>query len=124
LEQRAGDTRSCTHALGPATQPVYACLTCSDNGKEPFGFCLGCNLECHLECEVVELYNKRSFQCDCGRAGAKCTLCPEKRKTNNVYNHNYQGLYCYCDGQFMPEDTMLSCMVCQDWFHDRCLQVC
>lgn len=39
-----------------------------------------------------------------------------------MYNHNFEGKYCYCDGTFDEgSDSMTQCIVCEDWFHDRCV---
>ena len=44
---------------------LYACLQCTQPG-ELAGMCLACSLTCHKDCELVELYTKRDFRCDCG----------------------------------------------------------
>ena len=59
--------------------------------------------------------------------GTKCNLCPTKSPSNpdNVYNHNFSGLYCVCDRPYPdPEndDPMYQCIVCEDWFHDAHLE--
>jgi E3 ubiquitin-protein ligase UBR7 len=43
---------------------------------------------------------------------------------DNVYNHNYEGLYCWCEKEYKGEEIegdMFQCLDCQDWFHDLCL---
>ena len=53
-----------------------------------------------------------------------CELTPSKDDSNplNKYDHNFAGKYCYCDGAYQEgQDTMLQCLRCEDWFHDRCL---
>ena len=35
-------------------------------GIEPAGFCIGCSMNCHLDHDIYELYDKRAFRCDCG----------------------------------------------------------
>jgi hypothetical protein len=39
-----------------------------------------------------------------------------------VYGQNFRGRYCRCEGEYhAEEDTMVQCVRCQEWFHDRCL---
>ncbi len=42
---------------------------------------------------------------------------------HNVYNHNFRGVYCRCEGTYAETDTMVQCVRCEDWFHDRCMEV-
>ena len=78
-------------------------------------------------CNLVELYTKRNFRCDCGsnKMTSKCRLEPEKKEnTENIYNQNFSGLYCICsrpypDPEDPVEDVMIQCVVCEDWFHGR-----
>jgi E3 ubiquitin-protein ligase UBR7 len=68
-------------------QALYACRTCRLVDDELAGVCLACALECHEGHDLVELYTKRHFRCDCGNSkfvdGNKtCKLCPEKSPTN------------------------------------------
>ena len=82
-------------------------------------------------CELVELYTKRNFRCDCGtsRMTKKCKLEPKKEVyTRNRYNQNFLGLYCTCHRPYPdPEDTtddvMIQCVVCEDWLHGRHLNM-
>lgn len=93
------------------------------------GICLACSLHCHEGHKLYELYTKRNFRCDCGNdkfPKSSCLLCPEKEphNTENIYNHNFIGLYCTCnrpypDSEDEIEDEMLQCIVCEDWFHTR-----
>jgi E3 ubiquitin-protein ligase UBR7 len=81
---------SCTYNLGYVKQSVYACLTCTHDTKTPAGFCYGCSISCkhflgwrtktlfkgaslmsnsdtgHGSHDVLELFVKRKFRCDCG----------------------------------------------------------
>jgi len=128
-EQEWGDADKCTYCEGYISQPVYACATCNSkttNG-EVFGFCFGCSMSCHLDHDVFELFEKRNFRCDCttSKSVHLCTLNPKviTVNTGNVYNHNYRGLYCWCN---LPYDhnsnvVMIQCYMCQDWFHDTCI---
>lgn len=72
-------------------QPLYACLTCTQPKSpdfEPAGVCLACSYHCHEGHELVELYTKRNFRCDCGnqrfgmKEEAKCKLEPNKAAKN------------------------------------------
>lgn len=64
------DPTECTYNMGELRQPVYACLTCAgDQSKDGFaaiGVCYSCSIQCHAEHDLVELFSKRSFTCDCG----------------------------------------------------------
>ena len=61
------DPNECTYELGELRQQVYACLTCSKlNDNQPIGVCYSCSIQCHSKHELVELFTKRSFLCDCG----------------------------------------------------------
>ncbi|KAG0343485.1 hypothetical protein BG004_005279 [Podila humilis] len=121
----------CSHSMGYIRQPVYSCLTC--NPTEEAGFCYSCSISCHGDHNLVELFTKRHFRCDCGTDKFKTTPCkldPKKTTTSreslNQYNHNYLGRFCWCDIQYDPtkeENTMLQCVVCEDWFHDTCIGI-
>lgn len=74
-------------------QALYSCLTCLPESKEDFrkgaGICLACSYSCHEGHELIELYTKRNFRCDCGtpKTRRKCLL-DEKSADNakNEYN--------------------------------------
>lgn len=112
---------TCTYDKGYIRQPVYACKTCGGGGV-----CAGCSVSCHAEHELVELFNKRKFRCDCGtpnlyrqrepNRATRCTRLTEQlsypegakpctlRKPGfdpqndaNAYNHNFDGGFCYCE---------------------------
>ena len=78
-------------------------------------------------CNLVELYTKRNFRCDCGssKMSSRCRLEPEKQENSeNSYNQNFTGLYCTCrrpypDPEDPLDDVMIQCVVCEDWFHGR-----
>jgi E3 ubiquitin-protein ligase UBR7 len=91
-------------------------------------------MKCHVDHTVFELFEKRHFRCDCGvpRSGCACTLDPSspvnERKLadndENKYNHNFDGLYCWCNQPYdhSSDVTMYMCVVCQDWYHEQCLK--
>jgi len=122
---------SCTYSLGYLPrQPLYACKECTkdDGDKEGrAGFCLACSYHCHEGCNLIELYTKRNFKCDCGttKMTRRCKLEPDKQdNTENSYNQNFSGLYCTChrpypDPDDPVDDVMIQCVVCEDWFHGR-----
>ncbi|GAC99055.1 zinc finger protein Mlo2 [Pseudozyma hubeiensis SY62] len=112
---------TCTHERGYIRQPVYACKTCGGGGV-----CAGCSVSCHADHELVELFNKRKFRCDCGTPnlyrqtepnhanrltrlteqlaypeGAQpCSLRKpgfNPQNDANTYNHNFDGGFCYCE---------------------------
>ncbi len=74
-------------------QPLYACLTCctnipedetSKNLSKKAGVCLACSYHCHESHELVELYTKRNFRCDCGNSKIdnECKLANDKGPVN------------------------------------------
>ncbi|XGW24771.1 hypothetical protein V3C99_006325 [Haemonchus contortus] len=122
----AQDSSVCTYPEGyKPRQALFACLTCaSDPEKNEAGICYGCSLHCHDGHNIVELFTKRRFRCDCGNSKfqANCTLFEEKDilNKNNSYNHNFAGLFCVCKKAYPCEETdetMHQCVACEDWFH-------
>lgn len=97
------------------------------------GVCLACCLNCHEGHDLIELYTKRKFRCDCGNAkfkDFKCKLDDKKADSNafNSYNQNFSGVYCTCKRPYPDEedtvnDVMIQCIVCEDWYHSRHLGV-
>jgi len=120
-------------------QPLYACQECAavsqdkddSSPKVGVGVCLACSYHCHEGCNLVELYTKRNFRCDCGTEKMKrsCKLEPNKEANiRNKYNQNFSGLYCTChrpypDPDDPVDDLMIQCIVCEDWFHGRHLNM-
>lgn len=117
-------------------QALYACLTCVPESKEKpekrAGVCLACSYKCHDGHDLIELYTKRNFRCDCGTSKIltiRCKLEPNKMEDNeqNSYNHNYSGVYCTCKRPYPDPDEsaetsgdeMVQCVVCEDWYHTR-----
>lgn len=79
--------------------------------------------------KVVELWTKRNFRCDCGNSKFGefyCNLFANKDIENaeNLYNHNFKGLYCTCGRPYPDPDAeeqveMIQCCLCEDWFHEE-----
>lgn len=122
------DDTNCSYDKGYVLrQALYACKTCCAEGNA--GVCLACCYACHDGHDIVELYTKRNFRCDCGNSkfnGKNCTLQPNKDAVNsrNKYNHNFKGLYCSCsrpypDLEDAVPDEMIQCIFCEDWYHGR-----
>ncbi|KAL4897370.1 putative zinc finger in N-recognin-domain-containing protein [Aspergillus ambiguus] len=125
---------SCTQALGPLRQSLFACLTCNPPPATPdapftaAGVCYSCSIACHGEHTLVELFNKRNFVCDCGTtrvsSGAPCTLRSdpktgangvrsEEPHPGNRYNHNFRNTFCGCGENYDAEKekgTMFQCL--------------
>ncbi|OQO11662.1 hypothetical protein B0A48_03389 [Cryoendolithus antarcticus] len=147
---------TCTKPLGPLRQLVFACLTCSPPPASihqqftPAGLCYSCSISCHGEHNLVELFTKRDFVCDCGtsrmaNSGTSCSLrvnaetgrkggvVGEEARVGNTYNQNYQGKFCGCGEEYDPEKekgTMFQCLGLateenggcgEDWWHPECL---
>ncbi|KAH8411978.1 hypothetical protein KR222_004453 [Zaprionus bogoriensis] len=132
----ASDEKACTYAKGAIQrQALYSCLTCCPEARNDLskaaGVCLACSYRCHEHHELIELYTKRNFRCDCPtlRLGGekRCALNPQldavqPANQDNLYNQNFQGLYCKCkrpypDPERTAEEVMLQCAICEDWFH-------
>lgn len=61
------DPVECTYVRGAIRQPIFACLTCArENESDGVGICYSCSIQCHSTHDVVELFSKRDFACDCG----------------------------------------------------------
>uniref|UniRef100_A0A182R0X4 UBR-type domain-containing protein n=1 Tax=Anopheles farauti TaxID=69004 RepID=A0A182R0X4_9DIPT len=128
------DEQNCTYSKGYVDrQAVYACLTCVPEARgiesKRCGICLACAMQCHEGHEMLELYTKRKFRCDCGgkrMPDVKCKLEPRKEEENtlNRYNQNFSGMYCIChrpspDPENDVPDVMVQCVICEDWYHTR-----
>ncbi|EXB28669.1 Putative E3 ubiquitin-protein ligase [Morus notabilis] len=120
--------KECTYNNGyMKRQAIFSCLTCTPDGNA--GVCTACSLSCHDGHEIVELWTKRNFRCDCGNSKFGeffCKLSPNKDVENleNLYNHNFKGLYCTCGRPYPDPDAeeqveMIQCCVCEDWFHEE-----
>uniref|UniRef100_A0A914YCT8 UBR-type domain-containing protein n=1 Tax=Panagrolaimus superbus TaxID=310955 RepID=A0A914YCT8_9BILA len=118
----------CTYDEGYIRQEIFSCLTCYEKTKQIAGICFACSSECHDGHELVELYTRRQFTCDCGndKFAEKCQLQPEKNVTNkyNKYCDNFLNKWCTCKKPYPPEENtpefdseMLQCVACENWFH-------
>ncbi|KAJ3075613.1 hypothetical protein HDU98_007424 [Podochytrium sp. JEL0797] len=112
----------CTFAKGAQTQGVFSCVSCSS-----IGVCYGCMVQCHTRHEVVDVGERRSFVCECGES-QECCLKKARptRTTTNKHNHNFTGTFCFCNKNYNvdtedKDSFMLQCLLCQDWFHDKCI---
>lgn len=120
--------KECTYTKGyMKRQAIFSCLTCTPDGNA--GVCTACSLSCHDGHEIVELWTKRNFRCDCGNSKFGeffCKLFANKEVENidNAYNHNFKGAYCSCgrpypDPEAEEQVEMLQCCICEDWFHEE-----
>ena len=41
----------------------------------------------------------------------------------NVYNHNMENKFCFCDKGYDENSTMIQCFFCEDWFHKEHLNI-
>ncbi|KAI1091267.1 putative zinc finger in N-recognin-domain-containing protein [Rostrohypoxylon terebratum] len=146
---------NCTKPLGSLRQNVFACLTCNPppaNPSDPYnpaGVCYSCSVQCHGEHELVEIFQKRNFTCDCGTTRfspeQKCSLRinpetntkggvhSEQPDPNNKYNQNFRNRFCSCSIDYKPYEqkgTMFQCLGLgthetggcgEDWYHPGCL---
>ena len=83
------DDKNCTYHFGGymKRQALYSCLTClkdPQDSSKGAGICLACSYHCHEDHELVELYTKRNFRCDCGNAKLdnECKLANDKTPQN------------------------------------------
>ncbi|EFQ98472.1 metaphase-anaphase transition protein mlo2 [Nannizzia gypsea CBS 118893] len=146
---------NCTRPLGALRQSLFSCLTCNpppENTNSPYnpaGVCYSCSISCHGEHELVELFTKRDFTCDCGTkrlpSTSPCTLRAdpatgekgvhsEDPTTGNKYNQNFRNRFCGCGDTYDPakeKGTMFQCLGIgtvenggcgEDWWHPECLR--
>ncbi|XP_057809997.1 uncharacterized protein LOC131024505 isoform X2 [Salvia miltiorrhiza] len=120
--------KECTYGKGYVKrQAIFSCLTCTPDGNA--GVCTACSLVCHDGHEILELWTKRNFRCDCGNSKFGeffCKLLASKDVENpeNTYNHNFKGAYCTCDLPYPDPSVeeqveMIQCCICEDWFHEE-----
>ncbi|XP_043698189.1 putative E3 ubiquitin-protein ligase UBR7 [Telopea speciosissima] len=120
--------KECTYNKGyMKRQAIFSCLTCTPDGNA--GVCTACSLSCHDGHEVVELWTKRNFKCDCGNSKFGALFCKlfankDPENSGNAYNHNFKGSYCECGRPYPDPDAeeqveMIQCCICEDWFHEN-----
>lgn len=120
--------KECTYSKGyMKRQAIFSCLTCTPDGNA--GVCTACSLSCHEGHEILELWTKRNFRCDCGNSKFGeffCKLASNKdiENADNSYNHNFKGSYCTCDRPYPDPEAeeqveMMQCCICEDWFHEE-----
>jgi len=145
----------CTQPLGPLRQNLFACLTCnppSELPSDPFipaAVCYSCSIACHGEHNLVELFNRRNFICDCGTTrlpstspctlridpatGTKGLLHSQTTAEGNKYNQNCRNRFCGCGEEYdahKEKGTMFQCLGLadeqdggcgEDWWHSECI---
>lgn len=146
---------TCTKDLGPLRQSIFSCLTCSpppSNPTDPYnaaGICYSCSVQCHGEHQLVEIFSKRNFTCDCGttrlpatspcslrlnpQTGTRGDVHSEEPATTNKYNQNFRNRFCSCECDYDPfqqKGTMFQCLGLgttetggcgEDWYHPGCV---
>ena len=108
----------------PSTYIAAASVTPSDCQKDTVDdvfeskvLCYGCSIACHGSHEIVELYHKRGFRCDCREKYRNCVLLAKEKNDSgdlhpsNYYggkaSQNFQGLFCVCHEPYIedPEEA-------------------
>lgn len=146
---------SCTKPLGPLRQDLFSCLTCNPPPSDPAqpytaaGVCYACSISCHGEHELVELFSRRNFVCDCGTSRlpstSPCSLRlnaqterkgdvhSEEPARDNTYNQNFANRFCGCGEVYDAEKekgVMFQCVGLgnvkeggcgEDWWHAGCI---
>lgn len=145
----------CTQPLGPLRQNLFSCLTCNpppDSLSDPFtpaAVCYSCSIACHGEHNLVELFHRRNFTCDCGTtrlpSSSPCTLRinpatgikgpvhSQIPAEGNTYNQNCRNRFCGCGEVYNDEEEkgiMFQCLGLasevdggcgEDWWHPECV---
>lgn len=144
---------TCTKPIGSLRQNAFACLTCNPAPASaaqvytPAGLCYSCSISCHGDHNLVELFSRRNFTCDCGTKRMESSTCTlrsdentgergarnEEPATTNFYNQNFQNRFCGCGEEYdahLQKGTMFQCMGLgtvetggcgEDWWHPECL---
>ena len=102
-------------------------MTCDTKG----GLCAYCTLVCHTDHDIFEVGFRGAFRCDCPTTlyPSACTFIKEggeklQKNTDNVYNQNFNALFCNCSKKIMNEDEdMMQCPLCADYFHPKCQNI-
>ena len=124
------EANCCTYNKGYITQECFICLTCFQETQKRHIICLGCSVKCHDDNhEIIPIGFKRNMRCDCGNNNffIECKLKKKEEiqydNPENVYNHNMENKYCYCDMEDDGNSTMAQCFFCEDWFHKEHLYI-
>ena len=111
-----GELDLCTYP-NDSRQLIFSCKDCSNTCC-----CYVCYVMCHSTCNVLELFYKRDMICECGIVGNNCAKSVKSTDfIKNIKNHNFDGKYCFCDAEYSGDQVMYQCLICEDWFHDKCL---
>ena len=124
------EANCCTYNKGYISQECFICLTCFLETHKKAIICLGCSVKCHDDNhEIVPIGFKRHMRCDCGNNNffIDCKLKKKEEidydNPQNIYNHNMENKYCYCDMEDDGNSTMAQCFFCEDWFHKEHLYI-
>ncbi len=124
------EANCCTYNKGYITQECFVCLTCFLETKKRAILCLGCSVKCHDDNhEIVPIGFKRNMRCDCGNNNyfVECKLKKKEEieydNPGNIYNHNMENKYCFCNMEDDGNSTMAQCFFCEDWFHKEHLYI-
>ncbi|KAI9623128.1 hypothetical protein KEM48_009557 [Puccinia striiformis f. sp. tritici PST-130] len=143
------DISKCSKLAGRIRQSIYSCLTCNPPNSEQThlraGICSSCSVSCHSDHQLVELFVRRDFVCDCGtqrcNPAGGCQLTSSINyppvdqsvpststidSSSNRYDKNFDGQFCICERgkTYDPEtetEDMYQCLSCEDWRHASCL---
>ncbi|KAI9598437.1 hypothetical protein BDF19DRAFT_432516 [Syncephalis fuscata] len=81
---------------------------------------------CQIQSNDTSIYDIENE--DKGSGNTAVTTSSSYTTTKNIkrnqYDHNYLGRFCRCDEEYDPDKepgTMYQCAICEDWFHDRCI---
>lgn len=74
------DFKECTYGESVERQILHSCLTCSKTSQKPIGICYSCSIYCHADHELVDLFEKRNFVCDCGTSRMNGEVCRLRNK--------------------------------------------
>lgn len=96
-------------------QSLYSCLTCQRETGEFAGVCFACSENCHEDHELIQLYTKRSFCCDCGNSKFK-----QKCKLFEVGIYSLKTLFTF---DVLGENTSKSQKQVQSQFQKRILHL-
>ena len=124
------EANCCTYNKGYITQECFVCMTCFQETKKRSIICLGCSIKCHEDNhDIAPIGFKRHMRCDCGNSKflIECKLKKKEEvdyeNEENVYNHNMENKYCFCDEEDDGNSTMAQCFFCEDWFHKEHLNI-